>query len=111
MKYGKLGQGVLVKVPCALVKRRKAHFFNLTIGASIILGCNGFIWISSVKGMAEEETEGGGYNIGFNVSSHFKVYLANLLSANNITLSSTGWLSKQCYIREVKFIIIMMAES
>lgn len=61
MKYGKLGQGVLVKVPCALVKRRKAHFFNMTIGASIILGCNGFICISSVKSATEEESESGGY--------------------------------------------------
>jgi len=61
MKYGKLGQGVLVKVSCALVKRRKAHFFNLPIGASIILGCNGYIWISDVKNLAKEENESGGY--------------------------------------------------
>lgn len=75
MKYGKLGQGIMVKgdddrsqfltsillVPCALVKRRKAHFFNLTVGASIILGCNGYVWITSVKTVAQEETQGGGY--------------------------------------------------
>jgi exosome complex component RRP4 len=61
MKYGKLGQGVLIKVPCALVKRRKAHFFNLTVGASIIIGCNGYVWITSVKSATEEESEGGGY--------------------------------------------------
>lgn len=46
MKYGKLSQGVLVKVFPSLIKRRKTHFHNLTCGASIILGNNGFIWIS-----------------------------------------------------------------
>lgn len=34
-------------VPPALVKRCKNHFHNLLCGASIILGNNGYIWISS----------------------------------------------------------------
>jgi exosome complex RNA-binding protein Rrp4 len=68
MKYGKLGQGILVKVPCALVKRRKAHFINLTVGASIILACNGYVWISSVKSATEEEIESGGYVLHTEVS-------------------------------------------
>lgn len=46
LKYGKLSQGVLVKVFPGLIKRRKTHFHNLPCGASIILGNNGFIWIS-----------------------------------------------------------------
>ncbi|XP_058464551.1 exosome complex component RRP4 [Malaya genurostris] len=57
LKYGKLGQGILVKVFPSLVKRRKTHFHNLPCGASIILGNNGFIWISP---MVNSEAEGGG---------------------------------------------------
>jgi hypothetical protein len=38
LKYGKLGQGILVQVSPSLVKRRKTHFHNLPCGASIILG-------------------------------------------------------------------------
>ncbi|XP_067002913.1 exosome complex component RRP4 isoform X1 [Anabrus simplex] len=45
LRYGKLSQGVLVKVFPSLVKRRKTHFHNLPCGASIILGNNGFIWL------------------------------------------------------------------
>uniref|UniRef100_A0A915DJL5 Ribosomal RNA-processing protein 4 n=1 Tax=Ditylenchus dipsaci TaxID=166011 RepID=A0A915DJL5_9BILA len=59
LKYGKLGQGVLVKVLPHLVKRRKSHFCNLHFGASIILGCNGYVWISRL--MTLEEGQTGGY--------------------------------------------------
>lgn len=58
LKYGKLGQGILVKVFPSLIKRRKTHFHNLPCGASIILGNNGFIWISPIIN-AEEEGVGG----------------------------------------------------
>ncbi|XP_049857816.1 exosome complex component RRP4 isoform X2 [Schistocerca gregaria] len=57
LKYGKLSQGVLVKVFPSLVKRRKTHFHNLTCGASIILGNNGFIWLCPT---ASADEEGGG---------------------------------------------------
>ncbi|XP_045504881.1 exosome complex component RRP4 [Colias croceus] len=46
LKYGKLSQGVLVKVFPSLIRRRKNHFHNLPCGISIIVGNNGFIWIS-----------------------------------------------------------------
>lgn len=46
LKYGKLVQGTLVCVPPGLVKRCKNHFHNLLCGASVILGNNGFVWIS-----------------------------------------------------------------
>ena len=38
----------------SLIKRRKTHFHNLPCGASIILGNNGYIWISP---MSNEELE------------------------------------------------------
>lgn len=47
LKYGKLSHGSLICVPSALVKRCKNHFHNLLCGASVILGNNGYIWISS----------------------------------------------------------------
>lgn len=58
LKYGKLSQGILVKVFPSLIKRRKTHFHNLPCGASIILGNNGFIWISSIVN-SEVEGDGG----------------------------------------------------
>lgn len=58
LKYGKLSQGVLIKVFPSLIKRRKTHFHNLTCGASIILGNNGFIWISPTIN-TEVEGDGG----------------------------------------------------
>lgn len=48
MKYGKLTEGTLVIVPSSLVKRCKNHFHNLLCGVSIILGNNGFVWISPI---------------------------------------------------------------
>ncbi|XP_034479947.1 exosome complex component RRP4 [Drosophila innubila] len=59
LKYGKLSQGTLVKVFPALVKRRKMHFHNLPCGASVILGNNGYIWISPTKGDEQDGGEGG----------------------------------------------------
>uniref|UniRef100_A0A4W4EI60 Uncharacterized protein n=1 Tax=Electrophorus electricus TaxID=8005 RepID=A0A4W4EI60_ELEEL len=60
LKYGKLGQGVLVQVSPSLVKRQKTHFHNLPCGASIILGNNGFLWLYPTPGQQDEE-EGGYY--------------------------------------------------
>ncbi|XP_048245546.1 exosome complex component RRP4-like [Haliotis cracherodii] len=59
LKYGKLSQGTLLQVSPSLVKRRKTHFHNLPCGASIILGNNGFIWISPTANEDSDDT--GGY--------------------------------------------------
>merc|ERR1719391_704106 len=58
LKYGKLGQGCLLKVSPSLVKRRKTHFHQLPCGVSVILGNNGFIWIYPTRG---GEDEAGGF--------------------------------------------------
>ncbi|KAM9327122.1 exosome complex component RRP4 [Gastrophryne carolinensis] len=58
LKYGKLGQGVLVQVSPSLIKRRKTHFHNLPCGASIILGNNGSIWLYPTPEETEEEAGG-----------------------------------------------------
>jgi exosome complex component RRP4 len=63
LKYGKLGQGLLIRVSPSLIERRKTHFHNLPIGAHLILGNNGFIWISQT---VAEGAESGGFVLDFN---------------------------------------------
>jgi exosome complex component RRP4 len=48
-----------VKVFPSLVKRCKTHFHNLPCDASIILGNNGFIWISATVNDGEQNGLGG----------------------------------------------------
>lgn len=62
LRYGRIGQGTLVRVPPFLVERCKVLFHNLpTIGIHLILSNNGYIWISS--SLTDEELE-----YGFDVS-------------------------------------------
>jgi exosome complex component RRP4 len=58
LKYGKLSQGILVSVSPSLIKRRKNHFHNLPCGVSVIIGNNGYIWISPIVNV-EIEGQGG----------------------------------------------------
>ncbi|KAF3430782.1 hypothetical protein E2986_00348 [Frieseomelitta varia] len=58
LKYGKLSQGIMLKVSPALIKRKKTHFHNLECGASLILGNNGYIWIGANK-QDSDRSEGG----------------------------------------------------
>ncbi|KAJ3115236.1 Exosome complex component RRP4 [Nowakowskiella sp. JEL0407] len=46
IKYGKLRNGSLVVVPSALIKRSKSHFASLPCGVDVVLGLNGYIWVS-----------------------------------------------------------------
>ena len=66
-----LGQGSLVQVPPPLIKRCKTHFHNLPCGATVIIGHNGYIWLSPLVSDEEAkaalaETESGQRNM----SSH-----------------------------------------
>ncbi|XP_025109724.1 exosome complex component RRP4-like [Pomacea canaliculata] len=67
LKYGKLGQGVLVQVPPSLIKRRKTHFHTLPCGASIILGNNGYIWLAPTTSEPENT---GGYTVNLAPIAH-----------------------------------------
>lgn len=58
LKYGKLSQGVMVKVPPALIKRKKTHFHHLANGATLILGNNGYVWIGA-SSQSTDKSEGG----------------------------------------------------
>lgn len=62
LRYGRLGQGCCVVVSPSLIKRRKNHMHKLACGVSIILGNNGFIWISPhVKDDDEDDVGDGGF--------------------------------------------------
>ncbi|KAK7054834.1 Exosome complex component rrp4 [Paramarasmius palmivorus] len=56
LSYGKLRNGQLITVPPILVRRLKSHFISLPCGVDLILGLNGYIWIS--KHVKESEREG-----------------------------------------------------
>lgn len=77
LKYGKVGldhndtvagtliipqqlrNGQLVVVPSVLVRRLKSHFLTLPCNVDIILGLNGYIWISKHVKANEQEGEQG----------------------------------------------------
>ncbi|KIM33967.1 hypothetical protein M408DRAFT_59755 [Serendipita vermifera MAFF 305830] len=46
LRYGKLRNGQMITVPPILIKRLKSHFCALTCGVDVILGINGYIWVS-----------------------------------------------------------------
>eukprot|EP00611_Tribonema_gayanum_P008819 TRINITY_DN18456_c0_g1_i1.p1 TRINITY_DN18456_c0_g1~~TRINITY_DN18456_c0_g1_i1.p1 ORF type:complete len:296 (-),score=92.88 TRINITY_DN18456_c0_g1_i1:25-912(-) len=58
LKYGKLENGQLLRVPQVLVKRLKQHFITLAppIGVDVVLGTNGRVWIT--RAMPAEWTGG-----------------------------------------------------
>jgi exosome complex component RRP4 len=45
-KYGRLGPGLLVAVSQSLLRKQKQHFVSLDVGVELILGCNGWIWVT-----------------------------------------------------------------
>ncbi|KAL0581703.1 Exosome complex component rrp4 [Marasmius crinis-equi] len=59
LSYGKLRNGQLVAVPPILVRRLKSHFISLPCGVDLILGLNGYIWISRHVKESEREGEEG----------------------------------------------------
>ncbi|KAG6332512.1 hypothetical protein ID866_6574 [Astraeus odoratus] len=58
LKYGKLRNGQLVVVPSVLVRRLKSHFIALPCGVDLILGLNGYIWVSKHMKDGDQGEEG-----------------------------------------------------
>ena len=56
LKYGKLINGIFIKLQSCLIKRTNSHFITLNqdIGCDIILGNNGYIWITNTKSKDEQ---------------------------------------------------------
>lgn len=77
LKYGKLRNGIFLKVPSSLIIKQKNHSYNLPGNISMILGVNGHIWLSKTpteqvaskanastnKAQASFDTKGS-YNVG-----------------------------------------------
>ena len=58
LKYGKLENGQLLIVPAALVRRLPQHYISLPSGVDVILGKNGYIWITrSIPESWKQESE------------------------------------------------------
>ncbi|BEJ12036.1 hypothetical protein CspHIS471_0204960 [Cutaneotrichosporon sp. HIS471] len=62
LKYGKLRNGQLVVIPPRLVRRLKSHFVHIPkpcgpSGVDVIVGMNGFVWVS--LGTSQAAREGG----------------------------------------------------
>ncbi|VDL76754.1 unnamed protein product [Nippostrongylus brasiliensis] len=53
LKYGKLGQGILVRIAPCLVKPQTEYLHEM-FGVGLVIGCNGMIWIS-----AGQSSDGG----------------------------------------------------
>jgi len=56
-KYGKLLNGQFLRVPANLIKRSKNHFHMLPFGVHIIIGVNGYIWLTEAPPEIEEVNE------------------------------------------------------
>ncbi|TYJ57037.1 hypothetical protein B9479_002316 [Cryptococcus floricola] len=62
LRYGKLRNGFLLTIPPQLIRRLKSHFYHIPppcgpSGVDVILGLNGFVWVSN--GTSVEKREGG----------------------------------------------------
>lgn len=67
-----LKNGLLVTVPPSLIVRAKSHFHTLpAIGVDLIIGLNGYIWISKT---VKKETRLDGEEVGFGEESGEGVY-------------------------------------
>lgn len=53
--YFKLDNGIFIAVPPSLIRRVKTHFCSLSCGIDVILGNNGYIWIS--PSLSEDDLE------------------------------------------------------
>ena len=45
LKYGKIRNGIFLKIPSPLIVKTKNHAFDLPGNVSIVLGTNGYIWL------------------------------------------------------------------
>jgi exosome complex component RRP4 len=87
-KYGKLGDGVLVRVSPSLIRRSTTHFHELDCGCNMIIGNNGFIWIyPQSEEMDEDAKEKKSAPTEIYVSSEVRIIMARLRNSI-ITLST-----------------------
>ncbi|GFE55120.1 exosome component 2 [Babesia ovis] len=61
-KYGRLDNGILVKIKPNLMLRQSKHMHELPSGISMILGCNGFIWLAPLSNQGDAATRSQVYH-------------------------------------------------
>ncbi|SCZ87801.1 BZ3500_MvSof-1268-A1-R1_Chr2-3g05269 [Microbotryum saponariae] len=74
LKYGKLKNGMLVIVAPSLIVRLKSHFHSLPHGVDLIIGLNGYIWISKTLPRNPKHQNDQSENAGFGEESAHTVY-------------------------------------
>ncbi|CCM02569.1 uncharacterized protein FIBRA_04672 [Fibroporia radiculosa] len=57
LRYGKLRNGQLIAIPPVLIRRLKSHFISLPCGVDLILGLNGYVWVSKHIKQSQQEGE------------------------------------------------------
>merc|ERR1719499_718865 len=94
LKYGKLGQGIMIMLKPSIIKRSKTHFHNLPCGVSCIMGNNGYIWVG---GTLPVEDESGGHVIDSEVIQRPEreaitrvVNVIKLLAENEVMIYDTS---------------------
>ena len=80
LKYGKLENGQLVVVPCYIVKRLPQHFFKLPCGVHVLLGLNGYIWLTVMHGDSDSTRKEARMATADEVERRRKVHNARRLS-------------------------------
>jgi exosome complex component RRP4 len=94
LKYGKLGNGTLVIVPPALIRRSKSHFYTLACKVHVILGVNGYVWVGKERIFTEEDSEDLYSNSFEPISKDERLTIARVVNCINA-------LSKEfCFIDE-----------
>ena len=80
LKYGKLENGQLVVVPCYVVKRLPQHFFKLSCGVHVLLGLNGYIWLTVMHGDSDSTRKDARMATAVEVERRRKAHNARRLS-------------------------------
>ncbi|KAH9451520.1 hypothetical protein Pst134EA_025470 [Puccinia striiformis f. sp. tritici] len=111
-KYGKLRNGMLLKVPSQLILRLKSHFHILPIGIDLIIGVNGWIWIAQQRAKSEaEETLKEGFeaetdnmysDVNEPISAKTRANIARLAGAINLLSTYSMPISDSSIIRTYK---------
>lgn len=94
-KYGKLRNGMLLKVPSQLILRLKSHFHTLAMGIDLIIGVNGWIWIAQQReqtdvddalkeGFVEGEPDNMYSDVNEPISPKTRAAIARLAGAINL---------------------------
>lgn len=95
---GQLRNGQLVTVPPILVRRLKSHFISLPCGVDLILGLNGYIWVSKHVKESDQEGEEGfdAEAVYSNLNDVSRLFIYTFLITTEmvprILTSQLGWL-------------------